>query len=218
VSVSGSALIAKETYYGTLKASGGLWLQLALSTDSWVSLELPSLDYTYSANATITADRVSSGAGSLSWHVSLQPLPELRVAPFVRALIPTETAYLRGRRYGWEHGVSSSLLFGEQWVLLASLSFPFFSTHNSGTWLNDYQVASAFEAVYRLAESWSVSAGSSVRLQPPHGEPLLHSVSARGGARLLLWDGGFLELAAELPFAGADRTDLFSSLHFGWTR
>ena len=116
-----SALLAFDDFYGLLEAGVAPRFRRRLFDSDWVSLWLPSLEYRFSANATIEAHTLGLGDAAVGYHHALAVNQRLVLTPYLRVLYPFDTGYRNATRYGFEHGLSASLLLSPRIELVVDV-------------------------------------------------------------------------------------------------
>jgi hypothetical protein len=206
---------AKEDFYGSLMAGVAIRGRFALDERAWVSASLPGAEFLYVANATVETSAVELGASALGVHVSLPATKRARLAPFVRALVPTETVYRNATRYGFDHGFTFQARLLRKLDGIFGASFPLLLVDGSGTVHSSFQPLARAEGAYSPFRWFTLNAGFSLRFRGGDDaafesfEPLL-------GLRFFPHRRVRIELAGRLPLAGHDRTDLGVALGAGY--
>lgn len=212
---SGAALIATEDFYGGLTAGLAFRGRFDLGAGHSVSIWVPGLEYRFFANATIEAEAVTMGAGALGYHLSLRIGRGVRVGPYARLLLPTESAYRNAERYGFDHGLSGVWRAAPRLEVVAGAGFPFLATVSSGTYHLSHQPNLSLEAAFAPARFFAVQAGAGLRLRAGDHSGF-ESFDPRLALRFYPYGGSRVELAAAAPLWGADRTDLVLGLNVGY--
>lgn len=210
-----AALVATSDLYGSLQAGVGLRGRLVVAERTWLSLWAPSLEYRFVANASVEADRASLGGGAVGAHHRLPLTERLSLAPFVRVLLPTETAYERASRWGGEHGISAQHHLTERLELYGGYAFSLTTVWNGGRGLSLLTESIAAGVVLRPWRVFGVAAGAALRFALGDERPF-ESFDPQLGVRFYPYRGWFVALNAALPLAGRDRTDLGLALAVGW--
>ncbi|HWA76829.1 MAG TPA: hypothetical protein VG937_31060 [Polyangiaceae bacterium] len=210
-----SALLAFDDFYGLLEAGVAPRFRRRLFDSDWVSLWLPSLEYRFSANATIEAHTLGLGDAAVGYHHALAVNQRLVLTPYLRVLYPFDTGYRNATRYGFEHGLSASLLLSPRIELVGGLAFPAFFTHNGGRVLAVFVPSFETEAVLSPTAWLGIVLGAGVRVRSGK-QPGFESFDPRAALRLYPVSGLRIELAAAAPLWGGDRTDLLLGLNLGW--
>ena len=217
VSLQGDAalLVAADDFYGSVSASVALRARYAVSQHFWLSLWAPGLDYRYVANATVTADSLDLGASALSAHVALPIGRRAQLAPYLRVLVPTETVFVNGTRYGVEHGFALTYRATPELELVGGATFPALFTDTAGHVQARYEPGLGAEAVYTPWRFVSLVGGATARLR--FGDDrAFESFDPTLAFRFFALRGLRIELAARAPLFGADRTDAAVALGMGW--
>jgi hypothetical protein len=206
---------AAEDFYGSLFAGAALRGRYALDERVWVSAWLPGPQFLYVANATVETSALELGPSALGIHASLPVSRRARLAPFARALVPTETVYRNATRYGFDHGFTFSYRTFRTLDVLAGASFPLLLVDGSGTLHTSFQPMLRAEAAYTPVRWFTLNAGFALRFRGGDDaafetfEPLL-------GLRFFPHRRLRIELAMRLPLGGHDRTDLGATLGAGY--
>jgi hypothetical protein len=208
-------LIAEADYYGQLHVAGGLRGRLELPGGSWLSAELPGPDYWYLVNATVEADRLSLAAMTVGWHLPIRVAEPFQIAPYVRALLPTETIFENATRYGFEHGVAAVAKLHSMLELMGGYAVPLLLTDNHGTTHSVLMPSVVADVGFRPWDWVELAAGAALRVVPPDEEPF-ESFDVRAAIRVYPWAGSFLDLAAAFPLGGRDRSLVAAGVSLGW--
>lgn len=212
---AGSALVAEEDFYGYLEGSASLEARYTLPSGDWLSLETPSLDYWFSANATVEVDTVEMGPGALGYHAQLPVLHGVTVAPYAELLLPSDTIYHNARRYGLTHGVSAMTSLTPSLEVVGGLTFPVLVVHNSGSFHVTQVAQAAADASLRVFSFFSLAGGFGVRVRSGR-VPGFESFDPRFALRFQPYRQLYAHVAVALPLFGDDRTDLVGALLVGW--
>lgn len=210
-----SALIAFDDFYGLLEAGVAPRFRRRLFDSDWISLWLPSLEYRFSANATIEADTLGLGDAAVGYHHALSVSGRLVLTPYLRVLYPFDTGYRNATRYGFEHGVSASVNVVPKLELVGGLAFPAFFTQNGARVLAVFMPSFESEAVLSPTAWLGIVLGAGVRVRSGK-QPGFESFDPRAALRVYPFSGLRIELAAAAPLWGADRTDLLLGFNLGW--
>lgn len=208
-------LVATDEFYGSIAAAGALRGRYALDDRVWVSGWLPGPEFRYVANATVDASQLDLGASALGLHVSLPVSERARLAPFARALIPTETVYRSATRYGFDHGFTFAYRAWRKLDLLGGASFPLLLTDGSGTLHASFQPLLRVEGAIVPFRWFTVNAGFALRFRGGD-DATFESIEPLLGLRFFPHRRVRIELAGRLPLAGADRTDVAVALGAGY--
>lgn len=206
---------AAEDFYGSVVVGAAVHGRYALDERVWVSAWLPGPQLHYVANATVETSSIELGPTAFGVHVSLPVTERSRLAPYARALVPTETIYRNATRYGFDHGLSFGHRLSPRLDVLGGAAFPLLLVDGSGTLHPSFQPFLRAEVAYTAFRWLTVNAGFALRLRGGDDaafesfEPLL-------GLRFFPHRRVPIELGARLPLAGADRTDLGATLGAGY--
>jgi hypothetical protein len=211
----GSLLVAMEDFYGLLDAGVAPRARLRLSERAWISAWLSSIEYRYSANATIEASSTGLGAAAFGFHHAFALSRSLGVAPFARVLYPMESGYLNATRYGFDHGVSAVAQLGSSVEAVGGISFPALLTLNGNQLHTSYSPMLDAEAVLKPLRALALLIGAGLRLRSgdDHG---FDGFDPRAGLRVYPFGGMRVEVGAAFPIGGRDRTDAVGGLNLGW--
>jgi hypothetical protein len=210
-----SALIAEEDFYGALYAGVAARGRLTLPNGLWLSLWVPGLEYRFVANATVEADSTDLGAGALGVHVPIAFAEDMQLVPYSRLLVPTETIFINALRFGFEHGLALGWFPTSRFEAVFGGTFPLLVTVNHGRNQAVFLPSALADVAYKPFEFFTVLAGAAARVRSGR-DGSLESLDPRLGARLYLWRGVRVELAAGFPIAGRDRTDVVLAATIGW--
>jgi hypothetical protein len=208
-------LVAADDFYGSLGAAVAVRGRYALDERVWVSAWLPGPEFRYVANATVDASALELGASSLGLHASLPVSERGRLAPFARAMVPTETIYRNATRYGFDHGFTFAYRVLPRLDALGGASFPLLLTDGSGT------VHASFQPVFRVEGAlapwrfFTLNAGFSLRFRGGD-DATVESFEPLLGLRFFPHRRVRVELAARIPLGGHDRTDVALALGAGY--
>lgn len=208
-------LIAEEDYYGGVETGGGLRARFELPGGSWMSVLLPGIEYRFAVNATVEADSLDMSASTVAWHLPLPLSDRLQLAPYLRAMLPTETVLQNGTRYGFEHGVAGVVNLHPMFELMGGYAVPLLLTYNHGTTHSVLTPAVTLDGGFRPWSWFELAAGASVRITPPDEEPF-ESFNPRVALRFYPWRGLAIGAAGAFPLGGRDRTDAVVGLSIGW--
>jgi hypothetical protein len=202
---------ASEDFYGSLVAGVGIRGRYALDERVWVSAWLPGPEFLYVANATVETSAVELGASALGVHVSLPVTKRARLAPFARALVPTETVYRNATRYGFDHGFTFEQRVHRKLDVIGGASFPLLLVDGSGTVHPSFQPLVRAEGAYSPFRWFTLNAGFSLRFRAGD-EVAFESFEPLLGLRFFPHRRVRIDLAGRLPLAGHDRTDVGTAL------
>jgi hypothetical protein len=210
-----SLLVATDDFYGSISAGVALRGRYAVTRWLWLSLWAPGLAYRYVANATVTAGAVDLGASAASAHFPLLFGQDAQVTPYVRVLVPTETIYVNGTRYGVDQGLAFAFLAARSWELVGGVTFPALFTDTSGHVHANYEPGLGLEAAFTPWRFFTLVGGATARLRFGDDQSF-ESLDPTLALRFFAWRGLKSELAGRFPLFGADRTDAGLALNVGW--
>jgi hypothetical protein len=217
----GTALVASEMpdYYGSIAASTTLRLRLRVGRTgrTWLSFAADVLTFRYVVNAVVASDRLSIGPPTLGVHRALADGDHFAATIYARALLPLDSARA-GVRMGLELGTALRRALGPsgRWGLEggAALVSPLVVIKG--------QSHATLEPI-ALAQGWfspkpgaALFAGASMRAELAPDATFL-SLAPRAGLRISSLRGPWFAFLAEVPVAGADRTDAIIAILLGWT-
>ena len=213
LSVRGTLALALDDFYGSIDGAFGVRGRVALRRRLWLSFSLPALEARFAANATVEAASFDLGAGSVGAHLGIDFGERLRIAPYFRLLVPTETAYQTGTRLGYELGAVAVVRAARRLEVVAGAL-----AASSFVVLDDRQesvvsLGLVGDVVWHPLRWLSLAAGGAVRTVPADDDAL-DAIEARAEARLRLgrWS---VALGGEIPLAGRDRTNARVAISVG---
>jgi len=208
-----NVLIAEEDFYGSLFAGGALRFRMAHPSGPWLSVWMPGVEYRFVANATVEGDGSEMSAGSVGGHVPVALTDQIGVAPFARILMPTETAYRRATRYGFEAGTSAVWRAAPVLELVGGVTLPLLLTVNRPSTHVALVPSAGGDALFEPWRFLAVGAGAVARYRAGNSAGF-EALEPRATLRLYLGPG-LLELAAAAPLFGEDRSDVLISAGLG---
>jgi hypothetical protein len=161
--------------------------------------------------ASVETSAVELGASALGVHVSLPVTKRARLAPFARALVPTETVYRNATRYGFDHGFTFEQRVHRKLDVIGGASFPLLLVDGSGTVHPSFQPLVRAEGAYSPFRWFTLNAGFSLRFRAGD-EVAFESFEPLLGLRFFPHRRVRIDLAGRLPLAGHDRTDVGTAL------
>jgi hypothetical protein len=206
---------ATEDFYGSLFAGVALRGRYALNERVWVSAWLPGPQFLYVANATVETSTLELGPSALGIHTSLPISRRARLAPFARALVPTETVYRNATRYGFDHGFTFLYRAFRTLDVLGGTSFPLLLVDGSGTIHAALEPMVRAEGAYTPVRWFTLNAGFALRFRGGD-DAAFESFEPLFGLRFFPHRRVRIELAMRLPLGGHDRTDLGAALGAGY--
>lgn len=210
-----SALLAFDDFYGWLDAGVAPRFRRRVGESGWLSLWFPPLQYRFSANATIEASSLGLGDAALGYHHALFLGERVAVAPYARALYPLDSSYRHATRYGFEHGVATSVQLAPRLELVGGVAFPAFFVQNGACVHASFIPSFEAQAVWSPLRWFGAVLGAGVRFRSGD-DTGFESFDPRAALRFYPAGGLRIELAAASPLWGADRTDLLLGLNIGW--
>jgi len=209
-----SLLVDTPDFYGMLFGDVLAHGEYALG-DVWLGASLAAIERRFVQNATIVATRTDLGPATLSAHFVALGGDRERIAPFLRALLPTGTAYRYAVSFGAEPGVAAVLVPTARTAVTIGLSTP-------ATWtVLGSRVRATFEPRVSLDAAFAPwtwlepAAGLEVRMGGDAAGPL-ETVAPSVAVRIFPWRDLQASLAAAFPLVGEDRTDLWLRVAAGW--
>ena len=200
-------LVAAGDFYGSLLGGLAVRAMVELQNGMWLSAWMPGLEYRYVANATVDAGTSSLGAGTLGLHAPIATTADYQLVVYTRALLPTETVFVRARRYGFEEGFTALVPLTRKLQLTNSLAFTSLLTATAGRVLPVWSPSFGSDLVYRPSRGFGVAVGAGLRP--------LESLDPRAQIRVYPTGPFQISLGALFPVAGRDRTDVAFSLTVG---
>jgi hypothetical protein len=183
-----------------------------------VSAAFDPATWRYPINAVVASSGVGVGPATLGVHRTFTfGWQRTVLTPYARLLLPLDTARHYGSRWGGELGASASRRLGARWGLRGGLGFPSTLVSLGGRGRLALSSSALAEAVYGPRWWLAVAAGPALRtrLAP---SPTVLALAARASARAQTRRGWQFGLAADIPVAGTDRTDLTATIFVGWAR
>jgi hypothetical protein len=216
----GTLLVASSApdFYGNVAAGAMIRARHLLGPRTWLSLALDAATYRYVANAVVTSNGWGFGPPTLGLHqlvVAGTGPSAPAVSVYARALLPLDTARASGVETGLE--VGSAVRFAPRprlgieggVAVAAPLDVTAGQAHAA------LRPAALVEAWVSPLPYLALFAGAEGRAEVTP-DPTFLSIAPRLAARFALRHGVWLALLAEVPVAGADRTDLVAGLYGGW--
>ncbi len=197
-----------DVFYGSVYVAGNVRGAVDLPWGFWVSFTVPGLEYRYVANATVDQKTVSLGAGALGVHVPVFGDARNQLTLAVRGLLPSETIFVRAKRYGFEQGLSLLRRLGPRLELDGNLGAVALATIGPGRETLRFAPFVSTDFVYRAWPALGLAAGANLRP--------LDALDLRMQVRVYPYQRLAVALGAAAPVAGRDRTDLVLALSLGW--
>jgi hypothetical protein len=215
VQAFGSALVAVDDFYGYVDGGLSAILRYAFSDRDWISLRVVPLEYRFSANASIEASRYDTGASAMSYHHTFPLSRIVSIAPYLRVLVPSDTAYQHAVQYGIEHGVSVAALPTTWLAFSGGLSLPSYFVVNGARSHTTFVPNLSWDAALMATRwlSFVLGAGTRIRSGRQSG---FESFDPRFATRFYWFDRLRIELGAATPLFGADRTDVALVFDTAW--
>jgi hypothetical protein len=215
----GTLLVASgyPDYYGNVNASAMLRLRHPVSPRVWLSVGLDVVTFRYVANAVVRSHAFDLGPPTVGVYRGFAPgAGRSALAIYARLLLPIDTARINGVVVGGELGASYWRPLRGRFAVRGGVAVPLPVTIIDGQVHGALRPAALVEGVWDAGRGVAFSLGAAGRTEATPA-PALLSLAARAAIRLLLKHGMNAALAAEIPFAGSDRTDAVVSLFVGWT-
>lgn len=209
-------LVDEPDFYGGLGADVVLSAAYALREDLWLSASLAALEWRFVQSATIVATQTDLGPATLAVHAAAIESDRLRVAPYMRALLPTGTAYRYATLFGGEPGVAAVYVPASRWALSFGLSTPVTGTllGSRARWTLEPRVTA--DAAFAPWTWFEPALGLEVRAGGDAAGPI-ETIAPAMALRFFPWRGLQAKVACALPLVGADRTDLRLLAAVGYT-
>lgn len=203
-----AVLDASDVFYGSVYFASNLRGTVDLPWGFWISFAVPGLEYRYVANATVDQKTVSMGAGALGVHVPVMSDARTQLTLAVRALVPSETIFVRAKRYGFEQGLSLLRQLGPHLELDGNLGAVALATVGPGRETLRFSPFVSTDLVYRPWRALGLAAGANLRP--------LDALDLRMQVRVYPYRRLAIALGAAAPVVGRDRTDLALAFSLGW--
>ena len=214
----GELTVDSPGFYGAVTGGATLRGRLQLTERWFVSAAIDPATWYYSVNAVVSSSTVGAGPATLAVHRTFSfGWKRTVLTPYARLLLPLDTARHYGERWGGELGASASRRLGARFALRGGLAFPATLVSIGGVGKPAVLPAALAEVVYgpRWWLAFAAGPAGRMRLAP---SPALLAVAARASARAMTRRGWHFGLAADVPVAGTDRTDLTAAIFVGWSR
>jgi hypothetical protein len=136
------------------------------------------------------------------------------ITPFLRFLLPPNTARHHGYTVGGEVGGSAQARLLPRLSLRGGLAAPATLTVIGGGGHGIFAPSGLLEGAFLVKEWFALAAGAAARVQ---AAPRAHlaALAARASARIATRGGWHVALAGDVPLAGKDRTDVTISIFVG---
>jgi hypothetical protein len=209
----GELLLDQDDFHGTV--TGGLTLRgrWEFAPQWYLSAALDAATLRHSVNAVVASTGVGFGPITVGVHRAFF-LERLAVTPYLRLLLPPDTARNIGVRLGGEAGGSASLRILERGSLRGGISLPATLVVIGGGGHGIFATSGLLEGAYAIKPWFAVAAGAVARVQAaPQVE--LSAMAARLSLRIQDVCGWHLAVAGDVPLDGKDRTDTTISIFVG---
>lgn len=213
----GALLIASTMpdYYGSIFAGATVRGRYQLTDRTTLSLAADAFDYRYVNNGGLGSHGVSAGPGTIGVHQAFVIGPETAISAHALLLVPLDTARQTGVETGLELGGGLRMRAGARWVLDGGLALAAPLDLVGGQAHLRLEPVALAEAWLRLRPTAALCGGVNIRVNAaPTFE--LATLVPRLGARVMVRRRWWTALLAELPVAGADRTDLIVGIYAGF--
>ncbi len=209
-------LIDEPDFYGSLGAGAALRGRLPLPGGGWVSAMFPGYAYRFVANATVEAESSDLSPSTVALHIPVTVSGRLGIAPYVRWLLPTETALENASRFGFEQGISFVAPLHPMFELTGGYALPLLLTTNARATQSVFMPTVALDAGLRPWRWLHLMAGGQVRVVPSEPDDAFESFDVRAALRFYPHEGLLVDLGAAVPLGGRDRTNAAIGLGLGW--
>lgn len=212
-----AVLIDKDDFYGNLHGGGALRGRIELPGDGlWLSAYFPGPEYRFVANATVESESVDLSASTLGLHAAIDVDEKLRIAPYLRLMLPTETVLVTARRFGVEHGISAVFGLHDMIEVVGGIAMPVLLTINNKTTHTLYMPLTSVDLGFRPWRWVEIMGGAAIRVALPVADDALESFDPRAALRFYPWRGFVIDAAGAFPLLGRDRTLAGVALTLGY--
>lgn len=212
-----TALIDTPDFYGMISGETVLSANLPVAGRFWLSGAWSFLRLGFVQNATLIANELAVGAATVGGHVGLIARDNLRVAAYLRVLLPTDSDAHFSARTGLEPGLTALWRPHRRVSLLGGFSVPVVFSVLGGRG-DALSTARASVDVSVLIGTWfEPSLGVELRVgNDPNGA--LEYVAPRLALRAHLGRGVGIHLSAMAPLGGVERVNARAALGVwvGW--
>lgn len=210
----GELLANPADFYGVITVGSTLRARWSFRQRWYVSAALDPVTWRMPINAVVSSSGAGFGPATLGLHRQFA-WTRTSLTPYVRWLVPIDTARRYGARHGAELGVAAARRIRERWSVRGGLGLPATLVVIEGTGHGAFHTSALAEAAFAPRPWIAVSAGLASRVQvAPRTD--LNALAARAGVRMMAPGGWHFGLGLDLPFAGIDRTDLTAALFAAW--
>jgi hypothetical protein len=222
VRLRGTGLVASEMpdYYGAITASTTLRMRLRVGRTgrTWLSFAADVFTFRYVVNAVLVSDAFSVGPPTLGVHRSLADGDRFAATIYARGLLPLDSARA-GVRMGLELGTAlrRSLGGAGRWGLEGGVALLNPVVVVGGQTHASLEPVALLQGWFAAQPGVALFAGLSTRAELAP-DPTFLFLAPRAGVRLLSRRGLTFAFLAELPTAGADRTDGIIAISLGWAQ
>ena len=216
--VRGALLIASTMpdYYGSIFAGATLRARYKLSERTTLSVAADVIDFRYVNNGGLASHGASAGPGTVGIQQVFDVGAATALSAYALALVPLDSARQEGIETGLELGGGLRTAAGARWVFDGGVALTAPLDVVGGQAHLRLEPVALVEAWLRLRPTAALCAGVNARLNAvPDFE--LGTLVPRLGARVVVRKRWWTALLAELPVAGADRTDLIVGIYAGFT-
>ncbi len=210
-------LIDRPDFYGAIDLGLVAAASVAYGRNLWFDATIGFVQYQQAINATIVADQVDLGPATIGVHRTTFRRERWVETPFVRLLLPTDTAYRYAARTGIEVGTADLFAIVPQLTAAVGLSLPLSVTvlGARASWL--FTPRLSVDVAYAPAHWVEVAAGIEARLGTD-AAGLLEFLAPKIAWRFYPYRGLAAQFTLMLPMAGLERTDYRIALSLGWVQ
>jgi hypothetical protein len=181
----------------------------------WLSLGIEALEMRDVINASVTQTQLALGPMTTGVHVSALRTKSFSLAPYLRVMWPTSTAYQYARGWGLEVGMSESYEIHPMLSWLAGLMLPLQLTGLGGRTLAVFQPTLATELALHPKRWVDLLVGIELKFgTDPAGA--VQYFAPKAAFRFYPVGGFLVELKGMLPVLGVERTHYVFALGLGW--
>lgn len=207
---------AAPDFFGRIIGTATFRARRRVTARTWFALSIDVLEGRYVNDAGLAASGASFGPASLGFHWTAVDRPRAAVAVYVRALLPIDTARTTGLETGLELGAAARLVLPRSFALDGGLALAAPVEMVAGQAHGQLNPTILAEGWWSRSPRLAVLAGLAATFEAAP-DPTLLLLVPRAGLRTGLPHRLWLAFLAELPVAGADRTNVMASVLLGWT-
>lgn len=214
-SAKASLLVDTPNLFGAIGLGARLHGSYAMNELFWLSFGVEAVEMRNVINASVTKTQLALGPLTTGFHVAAINTPNHTLAPYLRVMWPTSTAFENARQWGLELGLSQSVEVHEMLSWLSGLMLPLELTGLGGrTWAR-FTPTLATELAFHPRRWVDLLVGIEIKLgSDPAG--VFEYFAPKAAFRFYPVKGLLVELKAMLPLFGLERTDYVFSFGLGW--